>query len=490
MDLPLVPAPVRSERRGGRPFRVTAGMRVVVGDDPAAVETAILLATRLGYELGAPVPVTRDGAGSGVVELRIVAEPSRLPVPDGLAPELAAEAYRLEVDAARVVVTALDARGLLRGLATLEQLAQPSETGVVVPAVLVVDHPRFAWRGLCIDLARHWFGSETLRILTGLLYSLKLNTLHLHLTDDQGWRLDSPSHPALTERSGLSAVGGDPGGFLSVRQYGALVTFAAARGITVVPEIDLPGHVNAALHACPDLTPGGEGRPAYTGVGVGFSRLHVELPATLPFIADVLRDVAEITPGPYVHIGGDEALTMHAAEYDHLVRHAAGVVTGAGRTVVAWLAAGGAPRPRGPLALYGAARDSHADMTAAVDAGARVVLSPASRMYLDMRYDASTPMGSDWAGYIDLRRAYGWDPAAVLPIPEQAVAGVEAAIWTENVRTHRDLFGLLLPRLAAAAEVAWSPRARLDYDGFTRRVRRLTPRWEAQGLPWHRASLS
>ncbi len=489
MDLPVVPAPVRGERRRGQPFRVSAGTRVVVGDDPAAVGTAVLLASRLGYDLGEPIPVTREDKGSGVVELRIVTDPGLLPVPSGLARELAVEAYRLEVDAARVVVTALDARGLLRGLATLEQLARPGEGGVVVPAALVVDHPRFAWRGLCVDLARHWFGPETLRLLTGLLYSLKLNTLHLHLTDDQGWRIDSPSHPALAEVSGRTAVGGDPGGFLSVADYGALVTFAGARGITVVPEIDLPGHVNAALHACADLTPGGEGRPAYTGVGVGFSRLHVELPATLPFVTDVLRDVAEVTPGPYLHIGGDEALTMHAAEYDHLVRHAAAVVARAGKTVVGWQEAVRAALPPGSLVQYWDERDSDAAMVAAVDAGARLVLSPASRMYLDMRYDPATPMGSDWAGYIDLRRAYEWDPAALLPVPEEAVAGVEAAIWTENVRTHRDLFGLLLPRLAAAAEVAWSPRARIDFPGFTHRVRRLTPRWEAQGLPWHRPAL-
>ncbi len=490
MDLPVVPVPVRGERRGGRPFRVTTDTRIVVGDDPMAVATAVLLATRLGYELGEPVSVTNEDDGSGVVELRIVTEPRRLPVPSTLAPELTVEAYRLEVDADRVVVTALDARGLLRGLATVEQLARRSSSGLTVPPVLVVDHPRFAWRGLCVDLARHWFGPETLRLLVGLLYSMKLNTLHLHLTDDQGWRLDSPSYPALTELSGRTAVGGDSGGFLSTGQYGALVTFAAARGITVVPEVDLPGHVNAALHACPELTPGGEGRPAYTGVGVGFSRLHVELPATLPFISGVLRDVAEITPGPYVHIGGDEALTMHAAEYDHLVRHAADVVTGAGKTLVGWQEVVRAPLPPGSLIQYWDERDSDAAVAAAVEAGARVVLSPASRMYLDMRYDPTTPMGSDWAGYIDLRRAYEWEPSALLPVPEEAIAGIEAAIWTENVRTHRDLFGLLLPRLAAAAEVAWSPRGRLDFDGFTQRVRRLTPRWEAQGLPWHRPALA
>lgn len=488
MDLPVVPVPVRGERRRGRPFRVSATTRVVVGDDPAAVETAVLLATRIGYNLGAPIGVEREGR-TDVVELRIVTDPGLLSVPRDLPAELATEAYRLEVDAERVVVSALDARGLLRGLATLEQLAHPVDDGVLVPPVLVVDHPRFAWRGLCVDVARHWFGPETLRSVVGLLFSLKLNVLHLHLTDDQGWRIESPSHPSLAAVSGRTAVGGDPGGFLSVAEFASLVTFAEARGITVVPEIDLPGHVNAALHACAELTPGAEGRPAYTGVGVGFSRLHAELPATAPFVADVLADIAAITPGPYVHIGGDEALTMHAAEYDHLVGHAAGVVARAGKTVVGWQEVLRTALPPGSLVQYWDERRSDAALAAAVDAGTRLVLSPASRLYLDMRYDAGTPMGSDWAGYIDLRRAYEWDPATLLGIPERAIAGVEAAIWTENVRTPKDLFGLLLPRLAAVAEVGWSPGDRVGFAGFTGRLRHITPRWDAQGLPWHRAAL-
>ena len=489
MDLPVVPTPVRGDRLEGRPFRVTGATRVVVGgDDPAAVETAVLLATRIGDELGVAIPVTRPRDRSDVVELRIVVDPGLLPVPRDLPAELAAEAYRLEVDHERVVLSALDARGLLRGLATLDQLARRTEHGVLVPPVLVVDHPRYPWRGLCLDLARHWFGPETLRLLVRVMYGLKLNTLHLHLTDDQGWRIESPSHPALTRVSGGTAVGGDPGGFLTLAEYGALATFADARAITVVPEIDLPGHVHAALHALPALVPGRERRPAYAGVGVGFSRLQAELPATLPFVTDVLTELAAATPGPYLHIGGDEALTMHAAEYHALVRHAAAVVARSGKTVVAWQEAVRA-LPAGSLVQYWDERHSRPDPGAAAEVGARVIMSPASRLYLDMRYDSRTPMGGDWAGYIDLARAYRWDPGGLLELPKGTVAGVEAALWTENVRTPTELFTLLLPRLAAAAEVAWSPGARRDYQGFVARARRLGRRWDALGVPWHRAAL-
>jgi len=256
-----------------------------------------------------------------------------------------------------------------------------------------------------------------------------------------------------------------------------------------VPEIDVPGHVNAALHAYGSLTPSGEPRPPYTGVGVGFSRLHAEVADTLPFLTDVLGDVAAVTPGPYVHIGGDEALTMHAAEYDQLVGHAAGVVVGAGKTVVAWQEAARARLPAGSIVQYWDEQTAPDAVLAAVRDGARVLLSPAGRAYLDTRYDRECPVGSEWSGRIGLRACYEWEPADVLALPDEDVVGVEAAIWTETVATPRDLFWLLLPRLAAIAEVAWSAPERRGWPDFERRLRGLTARWDLAGVPWYRPGL-
>ncbi|NLE70510.1 MAG: family 20 glycosylhydrolase [Actinomycetales bacterium] len=487
--VPILPAPVRGERRAGRPFLVDATTRVVVAEEPEAVCAAVLLAHRIGRAAGGPVPVGhRDDGEPGAVVLRL-AEPGGLPLPPGLAPDLAAEAYRVEVDHARVVVTAAEPVGLLRGLAALDQVAVPVQGGLAVPSCAVLDHPRFAWRGLCLDVARHWFAPETLRDVVLLLASLRMNTLHLHLTDDQGWRIETPSRPRLTEVAAATSVGGDPGGFLSRPEYAALVVFAAAHGVTVVPEIDVPGHVNAALHAYGSLTPSGEPRPPYTGVGVGFSRLHAEVADTLPFLTDVLGDVAAVTPGPYVHIGGDEALTMHAAEYDQLVGHAAGVVVGAGKTVVAWQEAARARLPAGSIVQYWDEQTAPDAVLAAVRDGARVLLSPAGRAYLDTRYDRECPVGSEWSGRIGLRACYEWEPADVLALPDEDVVGVEAAIWTETVATPRDLFWLLLPRLAAIAEVAWSAPERRGWPDFERRLRGLTARWDLAGVPWYRPGL-
>lgn len=493
LEVPVIPVPLRAERREGPPFVLRPGVRVQVGQDPTAVAVAVMVASQIGRQLKAPVAVTQgDDDAPGVLELRLTTDPDALSIPPGLAPALAAEGYRLEVAARRITLTALDTRGLLRGLATLDQLARPAGRGVgegmSVAAVVIVDHPRFAWRGLCLDLARHYFDVDALKAVIAVLYTLKLNVLHLHLTDDQGWRVHLPSRPELSRVSGATAVGGDPGGFLTGAEYHEVTSYAAALGVTVVPEIDIPGHVNAALHAYGELAPSGTPAPAYTGVGVGFSRLDGQLPATTQFIAAVFGDLAAMTPGPYVHIGGDEALTMHAVEYDQLMTLAAATVRAAGKTVIAWQEAARSALPAGSVLQFWDADDVEALVAAAAD-GARVVLSPAARMYLDMRYDDATPVGQDWAGHISLRDAYDWEPGDQLPVPLAQVLGVEAALWTELVRTPHELFLMLLPRLAAVADAAWAAPERREWASFCERLPRLTARWERMGLSWYRPAV-
>ena len=500
-ETPVVPAPLTIEPRPGASFAAVEGIRVVTGREPEAVSAAVRVAGRIGRRCGFPVAVVQDDDGSpGAIVLRITSRREDLPVPADLDPALAAEAYRLEVSAERAVVTALGGAGLLRGTYTLQQLARPGtgDAAFDFPPVLVVDHPRFAWRGLSLDVARHFFGVDDVKSVLNVMAAFKLNVLHLHLTDDQGWRLRIPSRPALTDVSGLTAVDGDPGGFYTEQDYGEILTYAASRYITVVPEIDLPGHVNAALHACGELTPTGEPTPVYTGVDVGFSRLDATLPATAPFIRDVLGDVARMTPGGFVHIGGDEVLTMEPAEYETLMTFAAQEVRLAGKAVVGWqeiadilVPGDGRPAPRwvrDVVVQYWDERSGGAAVVAAAVAGARVLLSPATRTYLDLRYDASTPIGTEWAGTLSLRASYEWEPLDVLPgVPAGQVVGVEAALWTETVRTPADLFVLLLPRLAAVAEVAWSAPHRRDWDSFARRLPTHAERWDEAGLTWYRS---
>nr|WP_297423234.1 family 20 glycosylhydrolase [uncultured Actinotalea sp.] len=353
----------------------------------------------------------------------------------------------------------------------------------------VVDVPRYAWRGLSVDVARHFLPADDVLVLLDVLADLRLNVLHLHLTDDQGWRVDLPSHPELAARSGSTAVGGDPGGWYDAADWQRLVAAATARGITLVPEVDVPGHVHAALHALPELNPDGVAPDAYTGVEVGFSRLTADLPATTPFLRDVFADLARATPGTHLHLGGDEVLAMEPEEYVRLVRTAADAVEATGRAVVAWQEAAAAPLTPGTVLQLWDEREDPAHLVAAAHRGARVLLSPGSRVYLDMKYDADTPLGLEWAGHIPLPRAYAWDPAALVPgLEPEHVVGVEAAIWSETTRSLADVTTLLLPRLAAVAEVAWSAPERRDggVAAFAPRVAALARTWDAADLAWTR----
>ena len=503
LDLPLVPAPLRTTATGGAPLVLGPGARVVVDAGVPAAEReevtalAAALAAGLTRSCGADVPVAGDedpggadsgGAdpgGAGAVVLRLAATAAELDLPDDPADPLLAEAHRLDVGDGRAVLAALRPTGLRHAATTLLQLAA---RGTSLPAATVVDVPRYAWRGLSVDVARHFVAPRTLEAVLDVMAALKLNVLHLHLTDDQGWRLDVPSRPQLVARSSGSAVGGDPGGHYAQEEWAALIASAAARGITVVPEVDVPGHVNAAQHALPELNPSGEPTPVHTGIEVGFSQLHADLPATLPFLRDVLGDVAAMTPGPYLHVGGDEALTMRAGEYAELVEAAAAVVRDAGKVPVGWQEVAKARLAPGTVVQFWDEREGAEHVVAAAAAGARVLLSPATRTYLDLKYDADFPLGLEWAGHVEVRDAYEWEPADVLPgLPPGSIAGVEACLWTETIRTPEDLFRMLLPRLAAVAEVAWSAPHRRGWDGFARRVAAHARDWDAAGLAWHRS---
>ena len=486
--VPIVPAPVRAEWQAAQPFVLAAGVRVLLDGPPGAMQIAVRVADVLGAAAGIEIPVvTSDDGGPGLVILRLPAGAVDLGLHRVGADRLEVEQYRVDAGPERVVVTAGGCEGLLHAAASLAQLVTVGTDGVpVLPAVLVEDAPRFGWRGLSIDVARHFFGAEVLHVVIDAMAQLKLTVLHLHLTDDQGWRLEIPSRPLLTELSGSTAVDGD-GGWFTVAEFAGLTAYAAERGVVVVPEIDLPGHVNAALHAYGELTPSGDPEPEFTGIDVGFSRLHVGLSATEHFLREVLADVAAITPGPYVHIGGDEVLTMDAEEHRALVGLAAAQVQAAGKTVVGWQEVAGADLGPGAIVQLWDQREDPARVVAAVEAGAGLLLSPARRVYLDMKYDESSVLGLDWAGTTGLRDAYDWDPLSVVTgVPAERIVGVEAAVWTETLRTADDLFSMLLPRLAAVAEVAWSAPERIDWDRFAARVPRLARRWSDAGLAWHR----
>ncbi|WBB75020.1 family 20 glycosylhydrolase [Micromonospora sp. WMMD1128] len=405
------------------------------------------------------------------------------------------EGYRLDVTAGGVRITADTAAGLLHGAQTLRQLlpaaiesATPTGERWTVPGGTIVDRPRFAYRGVMLDVARHFFEvADVLRVIDHLS-RYKLNHLHLHLTDDQGWRIAVDSWPRLAEVGGATAVGGGPGGWYNRDDYRRIVAYAARHHVTVVPEIDLPGHTNAALVAYPELAPSKIAPPPYTDTEVGFSYVDPADERTYAFVADVFGEVAALTPGPWLHLGGDEAFKVPAESYRAFVERAQALVAATGKTVVGWHQLAPAGHADGRVLQWWGTNGDDPETADAVRRGARLILSPANHAYLDMKYAPDTPIGHDWAGLIDVRRAYDWDPGShVHGVPAEAVLGVEAPLWTESVTNRAEVEFMLFPRLPAIAELGWSPRSTHAWAGFRERLAGQGPRWATAGITFHPA---
>ncbi len=280
-------------------------------------------------------------------------------------------------------------------------------------------------------------------------------------------------------------MGGGPGGFYTQAQYADIVAYARDRFITVVPEIDMPGHTNAALASYAELNCDGKLREPYTGIDVGFSAFCVDKPATYAFIDDVVREISAMTPGPYFHIGGDEVKTLTPAQYIQFIERVQGIVQKHGKQMIGWDEI--APAKLLPTTIVQHWRPDGSP-AAAVKQGAKVIMSVANRAYLDMKYTTDTPVGQSWAAYIDVQDAYAWDPATIAKdVPASSIIGVEAPVWTETLATIQDVEYLAFPRLAAIADVAWAQPAGRDWNEFKVRLGAQAPRWSAMGINFFRS---
>ncbi len=501
----IIPAPTSFELRDGSPFRLTDASRIVAdGEGAAAVAETFARQVRAatGYELP-------------VVEGEPAASDIALVVADGEAPGGAAEGYTLESGDQGVRVGGDTAAGVFRGVQSLRQLlptaieradaAAAPDGGWTVPAASVADAPRFAYRGAMLDVARHFFPVEDVLAYIDAIALVKLNVLHLHLTDDQGWRIQIDSWPELTRIGASTSVGGDGGGFYTKDDYRRIVEYAAERFVTIVPEIDLPGHTNAALSAYPELNCDGAAPAPYEGVEVGFSSLCAtpeRAAVTDRFLADVTREIAELTPGPWLHLGGDESLSTSEADYLDLVRRMTQAGAATGKTIIGWHEMGASRElPPGTIGQYWSfvePEDDAAELTRSfVEQGGSVILSPADVAYLDMKYvdDPQNALGHtlglDWAkGPTTIDEAYLWEPTAIVPgLDERDILGVEAPIWTETLASISDVEFMAFPRILGVAELAWSPApaagAVRDTEAFFARVATLGERLDAMGVTYY-----
>ncbi|GJF30106.1 beta-N-acetylhexosaminidase [Kitasatospora sp. NE20-6] len=532
----LIPAPrsveLLARDTGPRSFLLGPGTRIAAAEGTEGV--ARLLRAELSAATGFPFDACAPDDG------RPEAPAVSLELDDDLRAASGPEAYRLTVDAHGVLLRGGGLPGLLHAAQTLRQLLGPQAyrraplpgATWALPAVTIDDAPRFGWRGVLLDVARHFLPKADVLRFLDLMAAHKLNVLHLHLTDDQGWRVEIARHPRLTavgawrERSMVGFRSGDRrddrphGGFYTRDDLREIVAYAAARQITVVPEIDLPGHNQAAIAAYPELGNTDVVDTAALGVwtdwGVSPHVLNAS-DATLRFFEEVLEEVLDVFPSEFVHLGGDEcpkeqwkaspAAQARIAELglsgedelqSWIIRHFDRWLADRGRRLIGWdeiLEGGLAP---------GAAVSSwrgYEGGIAAARAGHDVVMCPEQHVYLDHRQapgdDEPIPVG-----YVRTTEdVYRFEPVPPELDPAAAahVIGTQANLWTEFMASARDIDYRAFPRLAAFAEVAWSdlprdPAAR-DWPDFERRMAVHRARLDALGVeyrppggphPWQR----
>lgn len=483
LDRTVVPAPV-SRTPGEGAFILDQNTSVVARGEAAPV--AEYLVNLLRPMTGLSLPLTGWG------NIVLIVEPGHQP-----------GGYNLRVTTAKISITANDAEGLFDGVQTLRQLLPPKNatTGRYgIAATTIADYPRYSYRGAMLDVARHFFGVDDVKRYIDHIAMLKMNVLHLHLSDDQGWRIEIKGWPRLTEVGGSREVGGGPGGFYTQGQYSEIVRYAASRFITIVPEIDMPGHTNAALASYAKLNCDGQARALYYGMSVGFSSLCVGEEVTWQFLTDVLGQLAALTPGPWIHIGGDESDATSLAEYVNFINRATGIVADQGKTVIGWHDIGyGTALPPGTIGQYWdytTPRGGSYVLTQNIlNTGGQLIMAPSNVAYMDQKYDLSERIGTKWAeAPLTIQEAYGWDPAAIFPSHDPtSILGVEAPLWTETIRTMADIEYMAFPRIVAIAEVGWTQQEARGFGDFASRLATFGAYLDAAGIgynrtpgvPWH-----
>jgi hexosaminidase len=513
MSHPVIPAPPRFEVRQERQFAFRPGTTVAYVDSrvaPMAERFCSEITRRTGLRLvpRAAHPVSDEP--SVTIELGTRDDDIRaLPAPIGLSPAVdgpADERHELVIGGDRVVVRAAEPVGAARGLTTLIQLlaaAPPASAGEIrLPGTRILDAPRYAWRGLSLDVARTFFTVGEVRRVIDLLALYKLNVLHLHLTDDQAWRLPV-GRPAGRQEPDAA--------FYSAADLRALAGYAAERFVTIVPEVDTPGHASALMRLHPELSTGrNEHRTVW---------LDPELPATFGLIEQVLASVAELFPGRYLHIGGDEPRGMPDDLYVSYVERLRRLVRSLGRRPLGWqetaraglgpddviqywltgIAPPASLPPRIRAQMDAELAMSRRDVEAAAAAAVPVIVSPLAHCYLDVPYaePSADPAQADRQGRVGLRlyaprtvaESFGWEPGETLgPGRDAQVAGVEAAIWAETISGFDDLSFLLLPRLTGVADKAWSAPPSANWAGHRDRLARHGRLWTQDDLTYFRTS--
>ncbi len=408
---------------------------------------------------------------------------------------LGEEGYNLEILESTIQLTANKAAGLFRGIQTIRQLlparieAKELQQGPwKIASGTIEDKPNYSFRGAMLDVSRHFFSVKDVKHYIDLIAAYKMNILHLHLSDDQGWRIEIKSWPNLTKHGSSTQVGGGKGGFYTQEQYKDIVNYAQERFITIIPEVDMPGHTNAALASYAQLNPNNKAKELYTGTAVGFSTLDAGSDVTYKFVNDVIRELSALTPGPYIHIGGDESHVTKKDDYIVFINKVQEIVNSHGKKMIGWADISSGSLKTNSVAQFWQKTPETA--LKAVEQGVKIIMSPAKRAYLDIQYNKKTPIGLHWAGYADVKKAYNWTlESNVKGISKENILGIEACLWTETIQTMDDIEYMTFPRLPGYAELGWSNHTNKSWDEYKIRLAKQKERFEVLDINYYKSPL-
>jgi len=480
----LIPKPV-SVNATGSSFAITSATEIFVNGNEELKRVGEILANELKPATGFDFPIknTKEVPAAGNFYFSITKNE-----------KLGDEGYQLNITEDLVHLEANAAAGIYRGIQTIKQLLPASiakgtaQSGPwEIASGTITDYPNYEYRGAMLDVSRHFFGVEDVKTYIDYIASYKMNVLHLHLTDDQGWRIEIKKWPNLTDMGGTTEVGGTKGGFFTQEDYKAIVKYAMDRHIMVVPEIDMPGHTNAALASYAKLNCDGNARDLYTGTEVGFSTLCTRRELTYEFIDDVIMELVAMTPGPYIHIGGDESHQTREDDYIYFINRVQEIVAKHGKQLMGWDDVVAGKLQPNAVAQHWAKEEN---AKTAVEKNMKIVMSPAKKAYLDMQYDSTSALGLHWAGYIEIDTGYDWDPATYIKgVGKENILGIECPLWTETVTNMEELEYMVFPRLLGYAEIGWSPDSNRSWDEYKIRLGKQKTRFEAMDLNYYASKL-
>lgn len=505
-DYHIVPLPHSIQTEKGAPFILHSSTQIgyPTGNEKLK-QTAGLLADYIQKATGIQVNVTEGTTGSGKINLILEKTPGDSP-----------EGYLLKIDHENITLKAGSEAGIFYGIQTLRKsLPEESEGKIRLPAATIKDEPRFTYRGMHLDVGRHFFTTDFIKEYIDLIALHNLNVFHWHLTDDQGWRIEIKKYPRLTGigskrkesllNDGSGRSDGKPyGGFYTQEEVRDIIEYASQRHVTVIPEIDLPGHITAALAAYPELGCTGGPYEVATTYGVHKDVLCIGNAESLEFARNVLSEIIDLFPSPYIHVGGDECprdrwetcpkcqrliREMHWKDSDghkaedrlqsYFMNEITKFVQDKGRKVIGWdeVVDEGLSPDVTVMAWRGADKG-----VKAAEAGHDVIMTPAGITYFSDR--KLNELGGDRG----VRRVYGFKvvPDSLSPDAARHIKGIQACLWTEGITTREQAERLILPRLAAVSELGWADPGQHDFEAFMKRLYRLIPLYDKSHYPYSR----